>query len=197
MSLPAVIQQRLDPHISYGFELGMEFLTTVDQLQSGREVRNSEWVRGQHLYECTKILTPAEYRTIIKPMHAATRGARIAFRFKDWSDYQLTNAPLGNAAGGAQVLQLTRTLTWGGVDYQDIIEAPVSGTIVLSAAGVPIASTVDLVTGEISFTATAGQALTVTGEFDRWVRFEDDRLPASWENYNRIRVPIRLREDFR
>lgn len=195
MTIPARIQHRLDPCISYGFERGLEFYTERDVVTSGHDVRTGLWVRGQHTYNAVKVHTPAEFAAI-RRLHAVVRGSLVAWRFKDWFDYQLTDEPIGTAAGGAQTLPIRRTETLDGLDYVDYIEAPVDGTVVLKADGTPIAATVDLANGELGFTATAGQALTVTCEFDRWVIFETDRLPSSYDNYKRQTTRLGLREDF-
>ena len=42
--------------------------------------------------------------------------------------------------------------------------------------GTPISFVLDITTGEVEFTASAGDAITWSGEFDVPVRFESDRL---------------------
>ena len=195
MSIPARIQHRLDPEISYGFERGLEFYTEIETVQSGHEFRNGERVRGQHVYSAVKITRPEDFAAL-RRLQAVVRGALVAFRFKDWFDWQLVDVPIGTATGASQTLPIRRTETIDGLSYVDYIEAPVLGTVQLKANGVDIASTVDPLNGAVTFTATSGHAITVSCEFDRWVRFETDKLASSWDNYKRQVTRIDLREDF-
>ena len=62
--------------------------------------------------------------------------------------------------------------------------------------GVSKAGTLDTTTGLFTPTTnwTAATALTWTGEFDVPVRFENDTLPASWDNYQVRTVDVELIE---
>ena len=78
--------------------------------------------------------------------------------------------------------------------YVRTIKKPVSATVY--QAGVPKAGTLDTTTGLFTPTTnwTAGQPLTWTGPFDVAVRFSNDSLPATWDNYQVRTVDVELVE---
>ena len=65
-------------------------------------------------------------------------------------------------------------------------------------AGVSKAGSLDTATGLFTPTTnwTAATALTWTGEFDTPVRFDNDYLPATWDNYQVRTVDVELIEIF-
>lgn len=194
MSRPARINVRLSDCISDGFESIPEFYTQSTPLQNGHGVWNAAWDRMKHSFAGGYITEPEHYLEI-KRLFAVCRGDVSAFRIRDHFDFTLTDEALGTATGSAQALQIYRTQTVGGYSYIDVIEAPIASTLVVKAAGVPVAATVDELTGIVTVTAAAAAALTVTCEFDRWVRFANPRLPARYEDLANG-VTIELIEDF-
>lgn len=170
------IESRLLEKVAYGTESGTEYNTQVVTLRSGVTRRNSRWsVPLDRFSVIYNILRPEDRELVVKAFRAC-RGRAVGFRFKDPLDYTAEAEPLGIAAGGVQTVQLIKTYLFGTLEELRYVSKPVANTVQLYADGVPIASTVGLTTGLVTFSATAGQAITWSGEFDKPVCFSDDRL---------------------
>ena len=170
------IEERLLDKIAYGSEFGREFNTRVVQLRSGRERRNADWSAPLGRYSLLyQVIEPADHALVVNA-HAACFGSLVGFRFKDWSDYTAELEFIGVASAGEQTMQLKKSYTFGPLSYERIISKPVLGQVTIYADEVEIPATVNTVTGEVTFTASAGQVITWSGEFDVPVRFADDRL---------------------
>lgn len=170
------IESRLLEKVAYGTESGTEYNTQVITLRSGVTRRNSRWsVPLDRFSVIYNILRPEDRELVVKAFRAC-RGRAVGFRFKDPLDYTAEAEPLGIAAGGIQTVQLIKTYLFGTLEELRYVSKPVANTVQLYADGVPIASTVGLTTGLVTFSATAGQVITWSGEFDKPVCFSDDRL---------------------
>lgn len=169
-------ETRLLDRVAYGSQFGQEFNTRVVSLRSGHERRNANWTLPLGRYSVIyQALEPADH-LLVKGAHMACMGSLIAFRFKDWSDFTATNQVIGTGTGSSQELQLAKAYDFGPLSLSRTITKPVSGTVVVSVAGVPTACVIDYTTGVVTITATASAEITWTGEFDVPVRFESDRL---------------------
>lgn len=197
MTRPARIDVLLDPCISYGFESVLDFYTQSTPLRNGHLTINAGWDRGMHHYAGRYIKRPEDF-LVIKKLFAVCRASVSAFRIFDHFDHSMADEVIGEATGGADELQLIRTFDVGGYTYIDIIEAPVVASVVIKADGVVVpGATVDPMTGIVTVTATAGQEITATCEFHRWVRFPPGfKLTASYENFKRQGIPMEWDEDF-
>lgn len=200
MSRPARINVRIDPCMTYGFECVPEFYTQRQPLRNGHVNLNATWDRMKHMFAGRLIKRPEHYMEI-KRLFAVCRGDVSAHRIFDHFDHTLTDSEIGIGTGAEQTLQLIRRMETGGYDYVDVIEAPIGATLVVKAgatlgAATPITATVDELTGIVTTTATAGQKVFASCEFDRWVRLTTPRLPASYENYLRQGITLEYEEDF-
>lgn len=167
-------ETRLLDCVAYGSQFGHEFNTGIVRLRNGAERRNARWSmplgRGAVIYTA---LRPEDHIKV-RAAHMASLGSAIPFRFKDWTDYQAEQEPIGEGTGSAETYQLVKRYTFGPVTLERIIHKPVFAAVY--ADGEPIAATVDLTTGEVTTLAPVGAVLTWSGEFDLPVRFESDRL---------------------
>jgi uncharacterized protein (TIGR02217 family) len=169
-------ETRLLDCVSYGTQFGSEFNTRITELKSGAERRNAEWDLPLHRYAVQyQALTP-ELSKAVRDAHMACRGRLIGFRFKDWTDYRAEAEPLGMGTGVEQTLQLIKTYSFGTIDFTRKISKPVAGSVTVFANGIPSAVAVDYTTGLVTVTASPGDVLTWSGEFDVPVRFDADRL---------------------
>lgn len=168
------IDERLLDCVAYGSEFGREFSTRIVSLKNGAERRNAQWSLPLCRYAIVYQALKPEHHQAVYSAHMACMGRLYAFRFKDWTDYRAINQPLGLATGGTETVQLAMTYTFGPTSFVRPIYKPVDAQIY--ADGVAIGSALDMETGEATFSATAGQVLTWSGEFDIPVRFDDDRL---------------------
>lgn len=178
------IETRILDCVAYGTQGGPTFSTRMVPLNSGIVRRNPNRVRPIYRYSVIyRNLQAADHAQVIAAFNACL--ARVhSFRLKDWADFQATGEALGVAAAGSQTMQLQKTYTFGGQSTVREIRKPVDGTVQVFADGSPISATVDYATGEVTFTASIGQAITAAFQFDVPVMFDTDELAFSNDDRN-------------
>lgn len=188
----------LDAYINlagtFGWQGGPSFSTRVTTLANGREVRESMWARVRHSFTVPfENLEVAQYREV-KRMHLVCRGMAHGFRFRDELDYQAQNEVFGYGDGAATAFQLCKISAIDGLEYQRDCFAIVSAAVTVN--GVAAAAAVDLRRGRVTFAAPPANdaVLRWTGEFDVWVRFNQDDLPFSLANLDACTGTIELIE---
>lgn len=166
---------------AYGWQGGPKFKTVIVAMDNGRERRNADIAEARHSFSVPfHNIKRADYAGI-KQMHLVCRGQLHAFRFKDQLDYQAVNEDVTFAVvNGVPVYQLSKVSIVDGVRYTRNCYAIKSA--VITSGGVPVAATVDMRRGTI--TAGGGTGLKWSGEFDVWVRFNQDDLPFSIDSGN-------------
>jgi len=194
------IEERFPEDISYGSSGGPAFNTTIITVNSGFEQRNINWAEARATYNVNHaVKTEAQIRSLID-FFRNVRGKAIGFRFKDWTDYQLTNEQIGIGDGVKTAFQITKTYTFGAGTSKYIrnITKP-ANTITVFENGIQNATaTVDTTTGIITFGTppAAGVIVTVTCDFDVPVRFDIDQmnitldhaLISTWSQINLIEI---------
>jgi uncharacterized protein (TIGR02217 family) len=183
----AFVEVQFPSDISYGSAGGPEYATDIVASVGGYEQRNINWEQARARYNVAHgVKTKAQLDALIA-FFRARKGRAHGFRFKDWTDYQATNEPLGTGNGTQTQFQLVKRYVSGSVTDIRTIVKPVSGTVqvyknaVLQTTGV----SVDTVTGMVIFASApaAGQAITASFQFDVPVRFDTDKLSASLDAY--------------
>jgi uncharacterized protein (TIGR02217 family) len=181
------VETQFPTDISYGSSGGPEYSTDVVISHGGHEQRNINWSQARARYNVAHgVKTKAQLDALIA-FFRARKGKAIGFRFKDWTDYNVTNQAIGTGDGTLTQFQLIKTYSNGGTEEYRTIKKPVSGTVniykdsVLQTAGV----TVNHTTGLVVFAAAPanGQVITADFEFDVPVRFDTDRLAATLDAY--------------
>lgn len=170
------VNVRLSDRVAFGFTGGPEWYTQIDNLEGGGEVRNAGWKYPRHRYTAQFMNFLDKERTEIQHAFYAVRGRWLAFRFKDHGDFRAVDEPLAVVEGTRTPAQLTKTYRMGPVHTVRRIQAPVGSTVVVrDAAGDPVAGALDAETGLFTPASDwgAGQH-TWSGEFDVWVRFDND-----------------------
>jgi len=191
--------QRLLESVAYGTSYGTGYKTDIKQLKSGSESRNALWSLPKGRFAILyKLLKETDHEKVVSAFHVC-KGRLHTFRFKDKSDYIVSNSPIGTATGNLQQLQLSKRYTFAG-DFTDIpVYLPNVETVILKADGVQIEYSVDALTGIVEFTAAPGSIITWSGEFDKKVRFDDDELDFSIDVreggiYARLSANVELKE---
>lgn len=183
----AFVDVQFPTDISYGSAGGPEYATDVVASASGFEQRNVNWSEARARYNVAHgVKTKAQLDALIA-FFRARKGRAHGFRFKDWTDYQVSGEALGTGDGTRTQFQLVKHYASGSVTETRTITKPVSGTVliyknaVLQSSGV----SVDATTGVVTFTTApaAGVVVTATFEFDVPVRFDTDKLSASLDAY--------------
>lgn len=179
----AYLDAYLQPCPGFGWQGGPEFNTRIVDLASGRERRNAEWAQARHKYEAPfNNISRDAYRNV-KQMHLVCKGRLHCFRFRDELDYSAANDVFGFGDGVATVFQLGKVSTIDGISYDRECFAILGGASV-TVDGAAASPTIDLLRGIVTFASAPadGAVLRWSGEFDIWVRFDQDYLPFSIDN---------------
>lgn len=198
--------------VAYGLQVGPTFNTTEVMLNNGHDRRNANWSRPKHRANAPFQNLSSEDMDQVRTAFNVCQGKAHSFRFFDRFDYELADEVIGTADGTTdQQLQITKSYTLYGLTTTRIITKPVDSTkdygrgenvlgpapaMVVKADGTPITATIDYQTGIVTFTATNGQEITVSGWFDIAVRFEDDELFISRDERDAHNASVNLVEDW-
>ena len=110
----------------------------------------------------------------------------MGFRFKDRSDFIVTNQEIGVGDSEQTIFQLVKTYTSGKDEHIRAIKKPVYDTVKIYLNGQEDSQcSVDYSTGRIIFVKPPPKDTIITAsfEFDVPVRFDTDYLSASIDNY--------------
>lgn len=192
----AFIEQRFPEDISYGSKGGPTFYTSVYTAASGYEQRNINWESSRGKYDISYGIKDKADMDVVLNFFYAMRGRATGFRFKDWTDYKLTQGLIGVGTGALTTFQITKKYTVGSETYTRVLRkivAPVVGPpailfqVYVNDVLKTIVTdyTVNYNTGIITFTTPppAGHTVKVTCEFDVPVRFDIDELPITLESF--------------
>lgn len=182
---------RFPESVSYGSSGGPNFKTWVFEGHSGVEQRNIGWATSKARYDVSHAIKDKADMDELRAWFYAMQGRAYGFRFKDWGDYELTDENIGTGDGVTAAFKIKKTYTVGANSYVRRIFKPISAGFTVKVAGVTKTATthytLDTTMGIITFTVgnipTAGQAVTVTGEFDVPVRFDNDAFTAAHEGF--------------
>lgn len=187
----------LDEEVNYGFEGGPEYKTNVIDLENRFEERDSAWKYPKHKYSANLgNLNDVARERVIKIFHAC-RGRRHSFMFLDYNDYQAIDEVVNTFIGTLNPIQLYKTYTFGNAyTIRPITALNGSECVVKTIAGVTIAGTFDVLTGQFTPTDPWPAATAKwSGEFYVWVRFEDDYTSMTIANWSQNTADISLVED--
>lgn len=195
---------RFPANLSFGSVGGPERRTEIVTLANGYEERNTPWAHSRRRYDAGMGLrSVGDIDTVIAFFEA--RGGQLhGFRWKDWMDFKScppegmpspVDQVIGIGDGIRTVFQLQKTYVSGLESYTRPIRKPVSGTVVVAVAEVPMVEgqgfTVDAETGEVTFVLppASGTQITAGFEFDVPVRFDTDAIVASAASFQAGEVP--------
>lgn len=170
------------PDIAYGAKGGPVFATSIVRSSAGYEQRNSQWAVPLCQYEVGHAVKNAAQVEALIAFYRARQGRARGFRFKDWSDYRVTEKRIGTGNGSQTQFQLLKHYPSGEQLQQRIIAKPVASSVRVTVNGaVHSGVTVDATTGIITLaTAPANSAVILADfEFDVPVRFDSDRMQLS------------------
>ena len=179
------------PKISYGSSGGPGFKTSAFAVDSGLIGGVAVWEKLRARYDVVlDYLTTAEMELVQNHFYAM-RGRAIGFRYKDWSDFNITSQNFFVADGTATVYPLFKRYASGAFKFDRPISKLVASTVsgftldgVAKTEGVDF--TVNYNTGE--FTMTVAPVRGVVGhigavEFDVPVRYDTDILDIQIPDY--------------
>lgn len=173
-------EQRFLDCVKFGASGGPTFNTSVVAVLSGGESRNGNWSIARHRWEIGMSARIQSEFMAIKTTYMLCYGRLIGFRWKDWTDYQATNAQgflrgllAGQAVGsqgfgyGLPVYQIHKQYTLASLaTYRRILKL-VSGTVTVRRNGSPVTLgigagniAVDLNTGQVTFVADQSRGIS-------------------------------------
>jgi uncharacterized protein (TIGR02217 family) len=165
---------RFPDDISYDATFGPEWNTSVIELNSGHEARNQNWsIQRARFNVAHAVRTQTKVNTLLDFFNSV-RGKTHGFRFKNWSDFQVTGSQGILTLISGSNYQLYKRYTSGAQTYDHKIQKPVTGSVSVAGGG---SYSVDSTTGIV--THNSGAAPTGwTGEIDVPVRFDTDLMQA-------------------
>jgi len=168
---------RFPDWIAFWARGGRTFNTTVTRTYGGNEYRNAAWAigLGEYLWDNADAaafsqnpaLTGYAY-TAMRNLFSVTMGQLYPFRFKDFRDYKDDGAGIFVSIDSTH-FQMYKHYAVSPLSYNQIIQKPVSGTVVVNGGASPV---IDYTTGIV--TVASGTPTSWTGEFDIPVRFASD-----------------------
>jgi len=175
--------------VARGATGGPGFSTNVVTLGSGAEQRNIQWADARGEWNIsTGIRTRAQMQAVIAHFYVV-KGRGYSFRFKDWNDYDAADVSM-QATDDDKVWQLVKRYNVGGHEHVRPITKPVEGTVAIKVGGSPVTpSSIDYLTGLVTFASAPGSAPTATFQFDVAARFDTDKLPVQANAWDQQVVP--------
>ncbi len=184
MAIPAY---RLPAGIEKGSQFSPTFQNVIQEAISGNEQRFAQWAQcrsvGDISYGLLNSTDPAGDFAAILALYRAHYGSLLPFRFKDWSDYSVTDENFGTGDGTTVAFQLTKTYDpsyillniAGSVLYvRDITLLATTPVIKVDGVTKTVVTDYNIVNGLCTFTSPPANTkiCTWTGEFDVPVRFD-------------------------
>jgi uncharacterized protein (TIGR02217 family) len=195
---------RFPAALSVGSSGGPERRTEIVTLSNGFEERNSPWEHSRRRYDAGLGVRSLDDLAEVVAFFEARHGQLYGFRWKDWADHK-SCVPSGTPAAGDQrigtgdgetkVFALVKRYASGPQTYRRPITKAVAGTVTVAVGGVvqmPAADyTVDHDSGTVHFVQAPAEGAAVTAgfEFDVPVRFDTDRIAASYAGFAAGEIP--------
>lgn len=191
---------QLPVDVERGATGGPQFKTTILQLSSGNEQRNIDWEQARGRWDIGYgIQTKSDFDLALAFFYAR-QGQAHSFRFKDWSDFEITEETLGVTDASTNTFSLFKSYSSGGISFNRLLTKPVNGTFTAKVNGIAQTVTYDdttpgvtevsiiLATGLVyigaTHAATTGYDVDVSLEFDVITRFDTDTFGLSLETFD-------------
>lgn len=194
----AYIRGYLETCEGFGWEGAPEFSTRMVTMANGFERRNGDWAQPRRRYSLPFLnLSDDRYQPILEMFYVA-HGMLHCFLYRDPLDHTADNQLIGFGDGANPTFQLSKLYTVGGFSYQrNVYAIPDDETITVTLGGMPTTAFVlDRDRGIIVFDSNPGIGVAVrwSGEFDVWVRFNQDSLPFTLDGPNARNGQVELME---
>jgi len=176
----AFLEQRLSERIERGATGGpVNRGRRISRTASGRMRQVFSWADPLHEYTISHgILDGARREQLLAMWYVVMFTPYEGFRFRDWSDFQATQANSRCTLITGSTYQLQRVYSVHGLEYVRAITKPVAGaTIYRTRLGIvsTATATVDTTTGVATISGhVAGDTYTWAGQFDVPVTFSGD-----------------------
>jgi uncharacterized protein (TIGR02217 family) len=199
---------RFPEDVSWGSRGGPQFKTNIFESLQGYEKRNIEWGQPHMKFNAAfGIRTDVQMETVLAFFNAR-QGMAHGFRYKNWSNYQVTNGVVAVTDGTNTRFGLYKTYgtEWSRM-YKRLYKIVVGTVTNVQVLGIPLTEgvdfTIDYNSGEIIFVTTYPSGSIVTAatlEFDEPVRFDFDNMQVvldAWNSNSLAQLPlVGFRGDF-
>ena len=188
---------RFPDNISYGAVGGPEFKTFIFEANSGVEQRSKSRDVAKYSWNVAHGIRDKADMTALLAFFLSVAGRACGFRFKDWSDFELTAHQIGvgdstTGSDGTALFNISQTYTTGALSHVRRVHKIVATPIpVIFIDGTPESAanyTIDFDQGTVTFSAPnhplAGELITITCEFDVPVRFNVDKMDISLDFFD-------------
>jgi uncharacterized protein (TIGR02217 family) len=181
---------RFPDTVSEGAIGGPVFNTHVYEGYSGVEQRGVAWRRPRHTYKIDFGIRTDDDMYDVREFFMSMKGRLTGFRYKDWSDFELSAETIGTGDGSTTEFQITKTYTSGALSFVRNIFKIVASTVTVTVNSVEVTEGVDYTvnynTGVITFSVapTNTHAIAVTCEFDVPVRLDSEQMESTHSGYN-------------
>jgi uncharacterized protein (TIGR02217 family) len=185
---------RFPDSIAQGAQIIAGFSTSVIVSSGGREQRVANWSLPRRMYNVGTGLQRRTDTATLNAFFIARSGRLRAFRFKDWSDYQLTRQSIGTTNGTLATYQVFKRYSSGGVNADRPLTRLVSATVrcwvndterSIGAGGNDFQVNIEtgVITLGATLAATTGQAVEAACDFDVPVRFDSDDIALTQRSH--------------
>lgn len=191
------IGERFPACLSFGSSGGPGFKTSVFELDSGYTASTVEWDQIRARYDVTfDNATVADMQSLERFFYTV-RGSGYSFRYKDWSDYQISKQILFVGDGETTVFQMFKRYSSGGHIFDRPVTKLYPGSFtqlnidtVVKTAGIDFFVNDDFGTVHFDTPPAKGSVGEIEyAEFDVPVRFNTDSLPLSFDDFDLVSVP--------
>jgi uncharacterized protein (TIGR02217 family) len=158
---------------------GAEYQTAIIPLAGGGEQRSPNWGKPRHKFVIKFNEEDASYIEQLISFFHLVKGRLNGFKFRDWNDCVLKNEIIGTGNGMKTEFQIAKNYVLGSSTTTRNITKPANGiTVYIDSVLISSGVSVNYDNGKITFTTPPanGKVITVSGEFDVPVRFENDWL---------------------
>lgn len=152
--------------IALGATGGPRYFTEVVSEQSGFEQRNEIWQYARLSWDVGHVARPTSDMQQLIAFFRSMHGREHAFRFKDFTDFEVPDAAsigligTGGTGEGTPTQQLYKKYAVGVPSDLRKITKPIASTVALLKGGVPLTGTLDSTTGIVTFTPGATATIT-------------------------------------
>lgn len=195
---------RIAEDVERGAQGGPMFKTTILILGGGLEKRNIDWATTRGNWDIGYGIQSKEDFEVVIEFFYARQGMAHSFRFKDWSDFEITAGNMFTTDGSTATFQMFKRYASGGIDFDRDITKPIGSgwvvtvnavgqTVVYDTAPAATEVSINTLTGVVTLgathAATSAEDVVLTGEFDVPVRFDTDKLDISIETFDTGAMP--------
>ena len=183
---------RFPEDISWGSSGGPEFKTQIFESFRGYEKRNVDWCQPLMQFNVAYGVKKDVQMLSLLNFFNARQGRAYGFRYKNWGNYRIRNAPIATGDGLNTRLPLWKFYGFSGSRQykrlRKIVDNSVSGVGIGAVGGLTegVDYNIDYETGEIALNNPPGYGVPVYGslEFDEPVRFDVDSIQVVIDQFN-------------